>query len=213
MLRSALARATQLRPAAGWLTRRWYQVSPNSVRPGMVIEHNGSPLIVVSKDHGGTGRGQAVIKLGLKHAVTGARSNERFRSSESLEVMVLAQNEYQFLYMEGDTVHLMDMQTFEELTMGVDTFDGTKEHLALLEDGMTVTVKVLVPEPGPISWRLPLRHAYKIKSVDQSIEKDKGATYVNAVLENGAQVKVPSFIRPGESVVIDTSQLAYVSRA
>ncbi|KAJ1666561.1 hypothetical protein IW140_004595 [Coemansia sp. RSA 1813] len=214
MFRSALVRATQLRTAAaGLVARRWYQVGPNSVRPGMVIEHNGSPFIVTSKDHGGTGRGQAVIKLSLKHAVTGARTHERFRGSDSLEVMVLAQNEYQFLYIDGGKAHLMDMQTFEELAMGLDTFEGSKDHLALLEDGMNVVVQVLVPQPGPISWRLPPRHTYRVKSVEARIEKDKGATYVSAELENGAQVKIPSFIKPGESVVINLQDLTYVSRA
>ncbi|KAJ1905004.1 hypothetical protein LPJ81_002169 [Coemansia sp. IMI 209127] len=211
MIRSTL---TQLRATAtGSLAKRWYQVGPNSVRLGMVIEHKGNPLIVVSKEHGGTGRGQAVIKLSLKHAVTGARTHERFRGSDSLEVMVLAQNEYQYLYTDGGKVHLMDMLTFEELSMGLDTFEGSKDHLALLEDGMTVVVQALVPQPGPISWRLPSRHTYKVKSVEMRIEKEKGSTFVNAELENGANVKIPSFIKPGESVVINLQDITYVSRA
>ncbi|KAJ2391696.1 hypothetical protein GGI23_005366, partial [Coemansia sp. RSA 2559] len=211
MLRPAL---TQLRATTtGLLSRRWYQVGPNSVRPGMVIEHKGSPMIVLSKDHGGTGRGQAVIKLSLKHAVTGVRTHERFRGSDSLEVMVLAQNEYQYLYTDAGKVHLMDMLTFEELSMGLDTFEGSKDHLALLEDGMTVVVQALVPQPGPISWRLPSRHTYKVKSVEARIEKEKGTTFVNAELENGASVKIPSFIKPGESVIIDLQDITYASRA
>ncbi|KAJ2858520.1 hypothetical protein J3B02_000110 [Coemansia erecta] len=192
---------------------RWYQVSPNSARPGMVIDLNGSPQIVVAKDHGGTGRGQAVIKLTFKHAVTGARSQERFRSNDSLEVMLLVQKEYQFLYAADGKAHLMDMQTFEELAMDMDAFEGDKDKMAFLEDGMAVTVQALEPEPGAISWRLPLKHSYKVKSVESRVARDKGATYLPATLENGARVSVPDFVKPGETIVVDLENAIYAGRA
>ncbi|KAJ1965658.1 hypothetical protein GGI12_000605 [Dipsacomyces acuminosporus] len=213
MFRTALARLPPPRTAALALSRRWYQVGPNSARPGMVIDLNGSPQIVLAKDHGGTGRGQAVIKLTLKHAVTGQRSQERFRSNDSLEVMQLIQKEYQFLYSDDGKAHLMDMQSYEELTMDMDVFEGGKEKIPFLEDGMPVTVQVLHPEPGPIAWRLPARHAYKVASVESRVARDKGATYVPAVLENGATVTVPDFIKAGETIVVDLEQAAYVGRA
>ncbi|KAJ1804277.1 hypothetical protein LPJ56_006771 [Coemansia sp. RSA 2599] len=197
-------------PASGC---RWYQVSPNSARPGMVIDLNGSPQIVVSKDHGGTGRGQAVIKLTFKHAVTGARSQERFRSNESLEVMLLVQNEYQFLYAADGKAHLMNMQTFEELAMDMDAFEGSKDKMAFLEDGMTVTVQALEPEPGAISWRLPPKHPYKVASVESRVARDKGATYLPATLENGAKVSVPDFVKPGETIIVDLENATYAGRA
>ncbi|KAJ2786749.1 hypothetical protein GGI15_001278 [Coemansia interrupta] len=192
---------------------RWYQVGPNSARPGMVIDLNGSPQIVVSKDHGGTGRGQAVIKLSLKHAVTGAKSHERFRSNDSLEVMLMMQRPYQFLYSDDKKAHLMDMKTYEELAMDLDKFEGDKDKLAFLEDGMDVTVQVLEPEPGPISWRLPARHTYKVSSVESRIARDKGATYLPATLENGAKVSVPDFIKPGEKIIVDLEKAEYIGRA
>ncbi|KAJ1722755.1 hypothetical protein LPJ53_002853 [Coemansia erecta] len=215
MFRITLAQLTRRTwlPTHGCRGSRWYQVGPNSARPGMVIDLNGSPQIVVSKDHGGTGRGQAVIKLSLKHAVTGAKSHERFRSNDSLEVMLMIQKPYQFLYSDDKKAHLMDMKTYEELTMDLDKFEGDKDKLAFLEDGMDVTVQVLEPEPGPISWRLPARHAYKVKSVESRIARDKGATYLPATLENGAKVSVPDFIKPGEQIIVDLEKAEYIGRA
>ncbi|KAJ2002905.1 hypothetical protein GGI04_003154 [Coemansia thaxteri] len=179
----------------------------------MVIDLNGGPHILVNKDHGGTGRGQAVIKLTFKHATSGAKLQERFRGNDSLEVMLLVQKEYQFLYSDEDKVHLMDMTTYEELSMPLDSFEGDKDKLALLEDGMRITVQTLEPEPGPISWRLPARHAYKVKSVEVRIAKEKGATFQPATLENNARVMVPDFVKPGESITVDLDKGEYVGRA
>ncbi|KAJ1854508.1 hypothetical protein LPJ73_002471 [Coemansia sp. RSA 2703] len=215
MFRNTFAQLTRriCLPTYGCSSSRWYQVGPNSARPGMVIDLNGSPQIVVSKEHGGTGRGQAVIKLSLKHAVTGVKSHERFRSNDSLEVMLMIQKSYQFLYADDKKANLMDMQTYEELAMDLDKFEGEKDKLAFLEDGMDVTVQVLEPEPGPISWRLPARHTYKVKSVESRIARDKGATYLPATLENGAKVSVPDFIKPGEQIIVDLEKAEYVGRA
>ncbi|KAJ2355717.1 hypothetical protein GGF43_002518, partial [Coemansia sp. RSA 2618] len=137
----------------------------------------------------------------------------RFRNNDTLEVMLLVQNKYQYLYSDGGTAHLMNMKTFEELTMDLSTFEGGKDKLPFLEDNMEVTVQSLEPEPGPVSWRLPARHTYKIVSLEQRLAKEKGATFVAATLENGMKVQVPNFIKPGESVVIDLSEVAYVGRA
>ncbi|KAJ2331122.1 hypothetical protein GGI00_003402 [Coemansia sp. RSA 2681] len=214
MLRLTVARFAAQRMTTHMLAaRRWYKVGPNAARLGMVIDHNGSPQIVVAKDHGGTGRGQAVIKLTFKNAITGAKSQERFRGNDALEVMLMVQKEYQFLYTDESKIYLMDMSSFEELSMDLDTFEGDKDKLALLEDGMSITVQTLEPEPGPISWRLPARHVYKVKSVEARIAKDKGATYLPATLENNARVMVPDFVKPGEAITVDLEKAEYVGRA
>ncbi|KAJ2617030.1 hypothetical protein H4S08_000514 [Coemansia sp. RSA 1365] len=189
------------------------QIGPNTVRLGMVIEHKGEPQIVESKDHGGTGRGQAVVKLNLRHAATGARSQVRFRASDTLDLMKLVQNKYQFLYSESDKVHLLNMQTYEELAMNMDKFEGSKDRMSFLEDGMEIIVQSLEPEPGPISWRLPSRHTFKVKSIEARVAKDKGATYSPATLQNNARISVPDFVKPGDSIVVDLDKLTYVGRS
>ncbi|KAJ2759756.1 hypothetical protein IWQ56_004257 [Coemansia nantahalensis] len=213
MFRIALASATRARTAPGSMLRRWHQVGPNAVRIGMVVNVAGEPQVVVDKYHGGTGRGQAVIKLGFRHAVTGARSQERFRGNDVLEVMLLVQNRYQLLYTDGDKAHMMDMRTLTELSLDMGAFEGDRTKLDFLEDGMEVIVQSLEPEPGPISWRLPPRGTYKVASVRAAVAKEKGATYVPAQLVGGGQVQVPDFVKPGDSIVVDLDQLVYVSRA
>ncbi|KAJ2641364.1 hypothetical protein IW137_003110, partial [Coemansia sp. RSA 1287] len=95
-----------------------------------------------------------------------------------LEVLLLVQNQYQYLYSDGDTAHLLNMQTYEELTMNINMLESSKDKLLYLEDNMEEIVQSLEPEPGPLSWRLPARHTYKVKSLVDRIAKDRGTTYV-----------------------------------
>ncbi|KAJ1675391.1 hypothetical protein EV182_001363 [Spiromyces aspiralis] len=203
----------RLQSPSQWGTRREYKVDVGNLRPGQVIDYEGKPLIVLKKDHGGTGRGQAVIKVEFKHAITGQRIQHRLKSGSSTEVMQLRQQEHQLLYISGKEAHLMDMETFEELVLPVDSLEGGTEKLPFVVDGMNVIVQVLDPEPGPISWRLPSRYTYTVESVENRVAHSKGATYVPAKINGGATVMVPDFINAGENIIVDTSEMCYQGRA
>ncbi|PVV00019.1 hypothetical protein BB559_000223 [Furculomyces boomerangus] len=191
--------------------KRFYETNINLVKPGQVIKKDGKPFILVSKDHGGTGRSAAVFTV--KNPITGQKVQFRAKGGESVQVMELRQRPYQYLYTSGKEVYLMNMQNYEELKIGTDKLEGGASKLGLLEDGMEVTVQILEPEPGPISWRLPARHVYTIESVVRRALQAKGSTYNPAIINGGAEVKVPDFVSPGDKVVIDTDTLEYVSKA
>ncbi|KAJ2157980.1 hypothetical protein GGF46_004117 [Coemansia sp. RSA 552] len=193
--------------------RRWNSISPQSAWIGMVIEHKGQPHVVSSKELGGTGRGKAVIKLGLRHAVTGAQSQERFTSGEKVPVVTLSTNEYQYLYSEGTQAHLMNMETFEEIVVDHQALDGGKERLRYLKDGMKVLVRSLDPEPGPLTWSLPARFTYTLTEVGNTMPgSTKGTPLVQGTLDTGVRIAVPSYCKTGDTVVVDLQTQKFVSR-
>ncbi|OMH86272.1 Membrane-associated progesterone receptor component 1 [Zancudomyces culisetae] len=166
----------------------------------------------LDKDRG-TGRGGSVLKISLKDPVTGGKSNLRVHGNDPVEVLLLRQIEYQYLYSFENKVNLMNMSTFEELSLSQDMIEGGKNNLNLLTDGMPITVQSLEPEPGPISFRLPARYKYKIEKINRRTAQDKGTTYNPAFINDGkVEVKVPEFIDEGEEVIIDLATKEYVSR-
>ncbi|KAJ1917807.1 hypothetical protein H4219_002997 [Mycoemilia scoparia] len=191
---------------------REYKVDVGSLRSGFVIDHEGKPLIVLNKTHGGTGRGPAVIKVDFKNALTGQKIQQRFKSGSTVEVIQLIQKDYQLLYVADKKAHLMNMETFEELELPADAIEGGESKLPFAVDGMDVIVQSLEPEPGPISWRLPNRYSYVVESVEERRAQAKGTTYCPAMISGGGMVQVPSFVKPGESIIVDTQEERYVSR-
>ncbi|OLY79697.1 Elongation factor P [Smittium mucronatum] len=90
---------------------------------------------------------------------------------------------------------------------------GTGRGSAVVKDGMQVTVQILEPEPGPVSWKLPSRHTYKVESISKRAPHAKGGNYVPATLTSGAEVKVPDFVNPGDMIIVDTETREYISKA
>jgi len=103
----------------------------------------------------------------------------------------------------------MDTESYEQLELLKD-FVG--DRAAFLQDGMMVTVELY--EEKPIGIRLPEQVTLAIVEADPVVKGQTAASsYKPAVLENGIRILVPPFIASGERVIVDTSELTYISRA
>ena len=63
--------------------------------------------------------------------------NERFRSSETVERVILDETECTFLYDDGEHLVFMHSETFEQISIKKDMVG---ERAAFLQDGMIVTM-------------------------------------------------------------------------
>src|SRR5688500_20359173 len=91
------------------------KINGNEIRPGNVIEHQGGLWIAVKTQAVKPGKGPAYAQVELKNLVTGNKLNERFRASETVERVRLEQNDYQFLYTQGEMLVFMDTESYEQL--------------------------------------------------------------------------------------------------
>ncbi len=185
------------------------KINGNEIRPGNVIEHNGSLWVAVKCNAVKPGKGGAFNQVELKNLLDGTKLNERFRAAETVEKVRLEQKDYTFLYEQGDALVFMDSETFEQLELQKD-FVG--ERAAFLQDGMKVTVELY--EEKPIGIDLPDQVTLTITEADPVVKGQTAASsYKPAVLENGIRILVPPFISAGEKVVVDTNELSYLRRA
>ena len=185
------------------------KINGNEIRPGNVIEHNGSLWVAVKCNAVKPGKGGAFNQVELKNLLDGTKLNERFRAAETVEKVRLEQKDYTFLYEQGDALVFMDSETFEQLELQKD-FVG--ERAAFLQDGMKVTVELY--EEKPIGIDLPDQVTLTITEADPVVKGQTAASsYKPAVLENGIRILVPPFISAGEKVVVDTNELIYLRRA
>jgi elongation factor P len=185
------------------------KINGNEIRPGNVIQHNGKLWVAVKTQHVKPGKGPAYAQVELKNAIDGTKLNERFRSSETVERVRLEQNDYQFLYEQGDMLVFMDMDSYDQIELPKGFLE---DRAAFLQEGMKVTVES--HEGKAIGVAIPEQVTLEVVEADPVVKGQTAASsYKPAKLENGVRILVPPFVVAGERVVVDTNELTYVRRA
>ena len=185
------------------------KINGNEIRPGNVIQHNGSLWAVAKLQHVKPGKGGAFAQVELKNLLNGSKLNERFRSSETVERVRLEQNDYQFLYEADGMLVFMNTDSYEQIELQSD-FVG--ERMAFLQDGMMVVVES--HEGRPIGVRLPDQVTLEVSETEPVVKGQTAASSNKpAMLENGVRIMVPPFVEAGDKILVDTNEVTYIKRA
>jgi elongation factor P len=185
------------------------KVQANTIRPGHVIEHQGKQWSVLKINILQPGKGGAFVQVEMRDVKTGIKSNDRFRTQDSVEKLMVDEKECQFLYRDDTKLTLMDTETYEQFEVDADMAGAPGVYL---QDGMNVNVDLI--EGAPVALRLP---PHVVMEVIEAEPVTKGQTasssYKPAVVENGERVMVPPHIEVGTRIVIHTDEGTYVERA
>jgi len=186
------------------------KIDGNEIRPGNVIEHQGRLWRAIKTQHVKPGKGGAFLQVELKELRDGTKLNERFRSSETVERVRLDQNDFQFLYADGDSFTFMDNETYDQITLNKQVIG--QEAIAYLQDGMTVSIESF--EGSAISVSLPDTVVLTVTEADAVVKgQTASSSYKPAVLENGVRTAVPPHIETGTRIVVNTGDGSYAERA
>src|SRR5471030_442537 len=108
------------------------KISSNEIRPGMLIELDGSLWAVVKTNAVKPGKGRAYNQVELKNLLDGRKLNNRFGSDDRVEETELERRAFQFLYRQGERLVFMDTTNYDKIELHED-FDlivvlGVHEH-------------------------------------------------------------------------------------
>ena len=186
------------------------KVNANTLKPGMVIQHDGGLWVAVKTAHVKPGKGGAFAQVELKNLIDGRKLNERFRSEDTIERIRLEQKDYSYLYDQGDVLVFMDQATFEQIELQKDWVG--EERVPYLQDGMVVTIEF--HEERPIGLTLPEHVVLEIVETEPTIKgQTASSSYKPATADNGMRVMIPPYMSAGERVIVDTTSGEYVRRA
>ncbi len=180
----------------------------NLIRAGQVIEHDGRRWTVLKQQIISPGKGGAFIQVDMRDLKTGNKTNERWRTADTVERLMTEEKEYTYSYTDGDNLVLMDPKTFEQAMIPTAILgDAT----AFLQDNMEVTVDLV--EGDPVAIHLPVSVVLEIVEADPVVKGQTAtSSYKPAKLSNGVKTMVPPFIETGERVVVRTEDATYVER-
>ncbi len=181
----------------------------NLIRAGQVIEHEGRRWTVLKQQIITPGKGGAFIQVEMRDLKSGNKTNERWRTADTVERLMTEEKDYTYSYTDGSNLVLMDAETFEEFHVATELLG---ESAPFLQDQMTITVNLV--EGEPVAVHLPATVVLEVVEADPVVRGQTAASsYKPARLSNGVRTMVPPFIETGERVVVKTEDGSYVERA
>lgn len=175
----------------------------------MVVRHNGDVCTVHKTEHRTPGNKRGFVQAKLRNHRSGAMVEEKFASEDFLPKVTLESQEMQYLYADGDTFHLMNTDTYEQIEL-------SREQLGDQVNYMIVDTVLSVQFLDGVPFNLDLPAAVELKVVETE-PAIKSATVTNvtkpAKTETDLIVQVPQFIKEGESIRVNTADGTYLGRA
>ena len=102
----------------------------------------------------------------------------------------------------------MDPESFEQITLAASLIGP---QAALLQPEMRVTVEFV--EGNPVAVQFPDILEVRVADTAPPAHNQVDSVWKPARLENGAGIKVPQFIKPGDTIRLDVLNMKYMERS
>lgn len=177
-----------------------------------IVSLHGQPHAVVAINiHTPTARGGgSIYKVRFRNVTTGQKSDQTFRSDDSLEEVDFSRREVQYLYKDGDSYTFMDLEDYSQFEMKKGEIEDCIPYL--LED--MEGIQALLSDGRILGLVMPEQMEMEIIETDPSIKGASATARTKpATLTTGLIVQVPEYIAQGERIKIDTRTNTFMSRA
>ena len=184
-------------------------IPATQMRPGMIIKHKDQLHLVFKVEHRTPGNLRAFIQAKLRNIRTGAMFEERFRSADAIEKVVVDEVSMDFLYADGDDYYFMNPVDYEQTVLKGSTLGDAVEYLT-----PNLQIHVSYHDGQAVGIELPSAVELTVVETEPGLKSATASSVTKpAKTETGLMVQVPSFINEGEKIRVDTSEGAYLSRA
>lgn len=181
---------------------------PTDLKKGVVCQIDGKPYRVIDYGQKVMGRGGSIVNVKLKNLIDGSVIPKTFKGQDKIETAEVSNKTVQYLYSDGDTYYFMDPETFEQFELSSDTVDEAKSYL---KEGDSLTLQFFGERI--INVELPKNLFLEVTYTEDVVKGDTTSSVLkDATLETGLTVKVPSFIKTGDIISVDTSTGEYRER-
>lgn len=184
-------------------------ISVGDFRNGVTFEMDGKVMQIVEFQHVKPGKGAAFVRVKMKNVITGAVVERTFNPNEKYPTAFIERKKMEYSYVDGDIYYFMDMETFEMTPVDKTVLDNT---FGFVKENDSCTV--LSYKGNVFGVEAPNFVDLLITETEPGVKGDTATNVTKpAIVETGAEVKVPLFINEGDKITIDTRTGEYLSRA
>ena len=184
-------------------------ITAGDFRNGVTFEMDGTVVSIIEFQHVKPGKGAAFVRTKIRNVITGAVVEKTFSPTDKFPTAYIERKDMQYLYNDGDLYYFMDMENFEQLPISPDvlgdSFKFVKENMIC---------KVLSYKGKVFGIEPPNFVELEVTQTEPGVKGDTATNVTKpAILETGAEIKVPLFINEGEMIRVDTRTGEYMERA
>ncbi len=183
-------------------------ITAGEFRNGKTFEMDGKVMQVIEFQHVKPGKGAAFVRTKMKNVVTGAVTETSFNPTAKFEQAFVERKDMEYSYNDGDLYYFMDQETYDMVPLARDllgdAFRFVKEN---------TMCKVLSYKGNVFGLECPNFMDLVVTETEPGFAGNTATNVTKpAVLETGAEIKVPLFIDVGDKITIDTRTGEYLSR-
>ena len=184
-------------------------ITAGDFRNGKTFEMEGKVYQVVEFQHVKPGKGAAFVRTKMKNVMTGGVTETSFNPTAKFEEAVIERKDMEYSYNDGDLYYFMDQETYDMVPLNRDMLGDAFRFIK--ENTMC---KVLSYKGNVFGIEPPNFVDLVVTKSDPGAKGDTATNVTKpAILETGAEIKVPLFINEGDKIQIDTRTGEYIGRA
>ena len=181
-------------------------ISAGDFRNGVTFELDGNVVQVVEFQHVKPGKGAAFVRTKFKNVITGAVVERSFNPSDKYPTAFVERKDMEYLYEMDGLYYFMDKETYEQLPINADKLGDSFKFVKENTD-----VKILSYKGNVFGVEPPFFVELEVTQTDPGFKGDTATNATKpAILETGAEIKVPLFIEEGDKIKIDTRTGEYM---
>lgn len=181
---------------------------PTDLKKGIVCQIDGKPFRVTEYNQKVMGRGGSIVNVKLKNLIDGSVIPKTFKGQERIERAEVTNKSVQYLYNDGENFFFMDPTTFEQFELTAEVVDDAANYLKE-EDVLNLQ---LFGE-RVINIELEKNVYLEVTYTEDVVKGDTTSNVLkDATTETSLIVKVPSFIKTGDVISVDTTSGEYRER-
>ena len=185
------------------------RVIASSLRKGNIVDLDGRLYVVLNAESFHPGKGTPTTQIDMRRISDGVKIAQRYKTTEQVERAHVEEQDFTYLYQDGDGFHFMNSENYDQVTLQADLVGNQAAYLQ-----PEMKVKLAVYENVAVSIELPQKATLEVVETEPSIKSQTAASsYKPAVLSNGVRTMVPPFVGVGTRIVVMTADGTYVERA
>ena len=169
---------------------------------------DGIPYNVVEAEFVKPGKGRAIYRLRLQNLRDYTTIDRTNHSGEKVDEATVTTHEEQFLYADNDQYVFMNTETYEQRTLPAQMIGDKKYYL---KENTVVTMTMFGDEVLDVTPPTFVDMEIKESAVSTKTDTITGQGKM-AVTETGLTIEVPTFVKEGDVIKVDTRTGRYVER-